>query len=243
MKTSMRSILSIAAVLCIGACAVSADDSPDKTPQTLASPVNAAVDGNFDTRIDTWCEGVVVKLDAAGAAIAVAGHAMPYASAHAGMLNETATKTVGLTPEARAAKEEEVRLAWKEKLAKAETADVSKDAEMQFKVPAQGKVTILKEDDLPNLDFLHHEKGMATVPPASPAALPDVQPSPRNDQASAPGDASKSTEQKQFAALDAFGKLKVGEPVYLGYASGTVTNEVHCVIKRVNLNPSEPGKN
>ena len=244
MNRSMKSILSLSAVLCLGVGALVAGDAPSSdVPQTQASPVTTDVDSNFDTRIDTWAEGLVVKLDAAGSVITVAGHTMPHATAHAGMLNDIATKTASLPADQKAPKQDEVRLAWKDKLATSQTVDHSKDAEVNCKVPAQGKITVLTEDNLPNLDFLHHEKGMATVATASPEAAPAAQPSPRNDQANAASDPSKSTEAKQFAALEAFGQLKVGEPVYLGYASGTMNNEVHCVIKRINLNPSQPGKN
>lgn len=240
MNNSMKSILVLSALVVIGTGAVRAEG----VPATQGAKQEAGVDAHFDTRIDTWAEGVIVKLDAAGSTISIAGHKMPHASVHAAMINDIAAKTSGIDATLRPAKETEVRLSWQEKLDRASAEDLSKDAEITCKVPAQGQILVQTEDSLPNLDFIHHEKGMATVP-ATPGAAVVGAPLPpaRNDQETAKADASKSTEDKQIVALGAFGQLKVGEPVYMGFASGVLTNEVHAIVKRTTLQPTQPGKN
>lgn len=246
MYKPMKSILSLSAILCIGASGLLAGNAPavDPVPATKVERVEAAVDAHFDTRIDTWVEGVIIKLDAAEPKITIAGHKMLHASVRAEMIRDIAAKTVGLDPVLKAAKEKELELAWKEKLDRASNEDRPADIEITCKVPTQGELLVRSEDSLPNLDFVHHEKGMAALPATRTDLVLGAPLAPaRNDQATVKTEVSKTTDDKQGVALGAFSQLKIGEPVYVGYASGLVNNEVHAVIKRINLQPTAPGKN
>src|SRR5687767_8298020 len=69
----------------------------------------AAAAPQFDHRIDTWVEGVIITLDADGSKFAVRGVKLPYATAHAAMQADLVAKTEGLAGEERAKKEQEVR--------------------------------------------------------------------------------------------------------------------------------------
>jgi hypothetical protein len=246
MNRSMTSILGLAALVCVGAGAIMAEDAPGvvaPSPASKGARVEAGVDAHFDSRIDTWAEGVIVKLDAAGSKFAIAGHKLPCASVHAAMLNDIASKTASMELSLRPAKAAEIRLSWQGKLAKASAEELGKDSELAYKVPTVGELLVQSEDGLPNLDFLHHENGMASTP-ANPSAavLGAPLPLPRNDQETAKVDVSKSTDEKQVVALGAFGKLTIGQPIYVGYASGTMNDEVYAVITRTTLQPTQPGK-
>ena len=218
-------LLSLSAAFSLGSGPSRADDAPGSA--TGAAAV-AASSGGFDTRIDTWVEGVILKLDLESPKFAVGGHKMPYASIHAEMLKEMAAKTAGMDAAKTAATETEVRTAWADKLKKASAEDHAKDKEFTLKMPEKGELVVLPEDAARDLDFLHHEKADDQSVATSNASV-------RNDQKAGQSEVARTTDQKQMVALGALSQVNVGDSVSVGFASGLVSNEAFVIIKHKTL--------
>jgi len=216
LKANNLMLVGVTALVALATAPLHAEDKAIQNK--VAVQDEKPVAGSFDSRIDTWVAGVVAKLDGEGPKLTVAGHKLPYATAYAGMLNDIATKTAGLDAAKKAEKEKEVRLSWQDKLNKAAQEQPGSDTNYNCKLPSQGTLVVKNEESAGDLEFLHKDKGIAAVPA-------------RNNQEEAKMEPNKSSDQKQDNALGAFSQLKIGDKVYLGYASGILNNEAYEIIK------------
>jgi hypothetical protein len=212
-------LVGVATLVALATIPARAEEKTDKPMLNDTARHEELVGQNLDTRIDTWVVGVVSKLDAQGPKLTVAGHQMPYATAHAGMISDIATQTAGLDPAKRDAKEKEIRASWQDKLNKASLEKPGSDTNFNCGLPSTGNLVVLNESSALKLDFLRKDQAIASIPI-------------KNSQEEAKMEPTKTTDQKQDNALGAFSQLKVGDLVYLGYDAGILSNDAFAIIKR-----------
>jgi hypothetical protein len=165
--------------------------------------VTAPVVEHFNPKINAWAEGTVMSVDADGAKFTIRGTKRAYASTYAKMLKEVYEKTAGLSPDLVAAKSDEIRATWREKLLKAGQEEAGKSTDYTFRLPAKdARLAFFDETQL-------YDRKAEPVQPA-------------------PGVKLTERERKALMALK---DLKVGESVVVGYDGGVVFNDAYVVIK------------
>jgi hypothetical protein len=162
----------------------------------------------FDSHIDSWAVGTLVKMDLEGKKFTIKGQKLPYATAHAQMKQEIRSKTEGLDANAREAKIAEIKKNWADKLEKAKNEELAAAADISFAFPAKGTLSIHEMRDVPDMAWMHMRKG------AEPQPIP----------------ASAREEKAEPKNLN-FSDLKVGDRVMIGYDSGVITNEAYTILR------------
>ncbi len=158
----------------------------------------------FDSKINTWAEGVLLTIDADHSRLTIRGTKRPYASEYAKMLKKIHEKTENMTQIDRARQASEIRLEWKGALEKAHAQEAEKDCDFTFQLPGKNaKLVIVDETPFYNRD------PKVTTTPAAKLSLTD----------------------KECKAVHALKDLKVGECVVVGYESGVLNNNAFAVIK------------
>jgi hypothetical protein len=171
---------------------------------TIVTEVTANSCDIFDSRINSWAEGMLLTLDADNSTLTIRGSVRPYASEYAKMLKKIHEKTTKLTLDERAAKAAEIRLEWTSALGKAREQEPQKDSDFTFHLPGKDEKLVIV-DETP---FYNRETQIVTFD-AKIGALTD----------------------KECKAIEALKEMKIGEYVVVGYESGLIRNSAHVVIK------------
>jgi hypothetical protein len=224
-----KSLWSICAVVVFASAgAFAADGEVRPLPKEANAPRADAKGGEvtFDTRIDTWVEGTVLSIDADGAKLGVRGVKLPYATAMAGMWQDIHNQTKDLNAADRKAKEDEVRRAWADRLAKSRDEKVAdKTSDYTFALPANGQLSMYNANEVKSVEYL----GLAGAREG------------KSQEVAYEKDARKDTgdvrvpaklDEKEFAALKSLKDLKVGDRVQIGFDDGVVTDEVYVLVKK-----------
>ena len=208
-----------AALLVLAAGACQAEDA-------VKAPVAPVAATAASANIDTWIEGAIITLDADGQKFSVRGVKLPHPTVEAEMMADIAAKTKDLDVTARAAKDQEVRASWAEKLNKAHGEQLaSSTSDFNFSLPDKSTLAVMKGSD----------------PKASPNAL--VASSGINETHSVASDAqlkganattdvkvNTDSSAKELAAVKTLKDLKVGDKVKVGYDAGLTYNTAYVVV-------------
>lgn len=206
-KSTCASTLAVAAFALICGNAWALDDKDQVTP------VPAVHEERFEAKINTWFDGTVTSVDAAGGSFVMRGSKRPYATAYAGMLKDIHAKTGKLDRAARLEKETEVRKAWAEKLNAAQKETWDKDSEIAFKLPSKDAPLSLHDEST-----FYGRTFSATS---------------RDEDFPAARNSARTSEQKDQAkpVTLRLNELQVGEHVIVGYESGVLSNHAHAIIR------------
>lgn len=100
----------------------------------------------FNSKIDSWVEGVVLSVDADSGKFSIRGAKREYATTYAGMLREIETKTSGLSADLRDRKAAEIRASYAERLAAIKDPEAKADSDFTFYLPAKdSRMFVLNE--------------------------------------------------------------------------------------------------
>jgi len=198
------------------------DRATDKQLDRATDKDTSAQVPQFDSRIDSWCQGEITALDLNAKKITLRCAEMPIASVNAQMLKDLHDKTANITDVAqRQQKEAEVRQSWQAKLDKANTESPAAAKETTFKLADEQPLAIVPANAVASVDYLHRDK-LVIGNEKSDLGAPVVQ----NNE-----DTSKALTLND---------LHIGDKVMIGYDSGIFTNDAHALVRLQQSNQSAP---
>jgi hypothetical protein len=203
------------------AAAWGADEDPATDPGRTG--IEKGTPMLFDRHVDTWAEGTITAIDAENNKFTIRGMKMPYATAYAAMMKDLSKKTEGVTAADRQKKEEDVRRAWTDRLAKAKN-ESEKETDYTFSFPKDGKISLLTDRDVQNVAWLHQDFGGQKRRPEQ------GQPTTFEGKPEA-GKTAGEMHGKELAAATAIKEFKIGERVQVGYDSGLTVNDAYAIVK------------